>query len=57
MAKVKEDRQDKRLLEFPKSFVLSVTPRNRIENIIFFEINFNQNKSIRKSIRKLVNEK
>ena len=27
MAKVKEDRQDKRLLEFPKSFVLYVTPR------------------------------
>ena len=41
----------------PKSFVLSVTPRNRFENIIFFAINFHQNKSIRKSIRKLVNEK
>ena len=38
----------------PKSFVLSVTPRNRIENIIFFDLNFHQNKSIRKSIRKLV---
>jgi len=37
--------------------VLSVTPRNRFENIIFFAINFHQNKSIRKSIRKLVNEK
>ena len=47
MAKVKEDRQDKRLLEFPKSFVLSVTPRNPIENIIFFGLNFHQNKNIR----------
>ena len=54
MAKVNEDRQDERLLEFPKSFVLSVTPRNRIENIIFFDLNFHQNKSIRKIIRILV---
>ena len=51
MAKVKEDRQDERLLEFPKSFVLSVTPQKRIENIIFFEINFHQDKSIQKNIR------
>ena len=32
----------------PKSFVLSVTPRNRIENIIFFALNFHQNKVIQK---------
>ena len=31
--------------------MLSVTPRNRIENIISFELIFHQNKSIRKSIR------
>ena len=53
MAKVKEDRQEERLLDNPKSFVLSVTPRNRIENIIFFDLNFHQNKSVRKTVRKL----
>ena len=30
IAKVKEDKQGERLQEFPKSFVLSVTPRNRM---------------------------
>ncbi len=30
VAKVNEDRQDERLQEFPKSFVLSITLRNRM---------------------------
>ena len=36
IAKVKEDKQGERLQEFPKSFVLSVTPRNLMTDITLF---------------------